>query len=184
MDQVLTEANQKLQAALDHLKTELGSIRAGRANPSLIENVTVNVYGSKMKLQEVGTITAPQPTLLTVSIWDASVLNDVIKSIQEANLGLNPSWEGTTIRLPIPPLTEERRQEFIKLAHQKMEETRVEIRQIRQMIREAWQRDQEAGEFGDDEFDRRSRLLQDLVDRMNDTITQFGKIKEEELLQI
>ncbi len=184
MDPVLSEVNQKIQAALDHLKVELGAIRAGRANPSLIENVTVSAYGGKMKLMEVGTISAPQPNLLTVQIWDAAVVTDVIKSIQEANLGLNPSWEGTTIRLPIPALTEERRQDFIKIAHVKMEESRVQIRQIRQETREAWQREQKAGEFGEDEFNRRSELLQNLVDQINDTITTLGKAKEEELVQI
>ena len=137
-----------------------------------------------MKLMEVGTISAPQPSLLTISVWDAGLVNDVVKAIQEANLGLNPSWEGSTVRLPIPPLTEERRQEFIKLSHQKMEVCRVQIRQIRQDVREEWEQLKEEGEFGEDELDRRTKLLQDLVDRANGTIVDLGKQKEEELLQI
>lgn len=184
MDPVLTEANQRIQAAIEHLKRELATIRAGRANPTFIENLPVPVYGSRMKLVELGTISAPQPTLLTVQLWDASVVQDVVKAIQEANLGLNPSTDGQLIRLPIPPLTAERREEFIKLAHQKMEQTRIEIRQIRQDIREDWKNQQEAGEFGEDEFDRRSKLLQDLVDKAGEQVEELGKAKEEELTQL
>src|SRR3989338_6659586 len=119
MDPVLTDANQKIEAALHHFKMEIAGIRAGRANPALVENVQVSVYGSMMKLNEVGNISAPQPSLLTVQVWDASILDNVIKAIQEANLGLNPSNEGGLIRLPIPPLTAERREEFIRIVHQK-----------------------------------------------------------------
>ncbi len=184
MDPVLSEVNLKIQNALDHLKQELSSIRAGRANPSLIENVPVKAYGENMKLMEVGTIAAPQPSLLTVSVWDASIVQDVVKSIQESNIGLNPSYEGQTIRLPIPPLTEERRQEFIKMAHIKLEAAKVNMRQIRQSQREDWQTAQEAGDFGEDELDRRYKILQETIDKSIDTIDQMGKQKEEELTQI
>ena len=115
MDPVLTEPNEKIEAVLHHFKMEMAGIRAGRANPALIENILIEAYGSKMKLNEVGNISAPQPSLLTVSVWDAAILNNVIKGIQEANIGLNPSNEGTLVRLPIPPLTAERREEFIKI---------------------------------------------------------------------
>lgn len=181
MEPVLTEANQRTKNALDHLKMELTSIRAGRASPASIENIPVEAYGAKMKLMEVGTIAAPQPSLLTVSVWDASIVEKVVKSLQEANLGLNPSFEGQTIRLPIPPLTEERRHEYIKLVHQKMEHSKISMRQIRQDIRESWQRDQEAGQFGEDEFDRRSRILQELIDKGIREIEEIGSVKEQEL---
>jgi ribosome recycling factor len=184
MDPVLQETFSKITSALDYLKIELSSIRAGRANPALIENVPVEAYGGKMKLNEVGTISAPQPSLLTVQIWDPSVIQSVVKSLQEANLGLNPSNDGATIRLPIPPLTEERRQEYIKLAHQKMEQARIEIRRIRQETRGDWERLKTSGEFGDDELSRRSKILQDLIDRNMDLVDQLGKQKTEELSQI
>lgn len=184
MDPVLTEASGRINSALDHLKMELSSIRAGRANPALVENVPVEAYGSKMKLNEVGTIAAPQSSLLTVQVWDTAVVNSVVKSLQEANLGLNPSFEGNIIRLPIPPLTKERRLEYIKLVHQKMELARVEVRQIRQDTRESWQRAQGSGEFGEDEFSRRSKILQELVDKSIGTIEELGKGKEEELAQL
>lgn len=184
MDSVLTQANEKIEAALHHFKVEIAGIRAGRANPGLVENVLVEAYGGKMKLNEVGNISAPQPTLLTIQVWDASILQDVIKAIQEANLGLNPSNEGTLIRLPIPPLTAERREEFTKLLHQKLEIARVEIRQIRHDARNSWKKEQEEGKYGEDEFFRREKLLQELIDKKMVEVEQLGKAKEEELTQI
>jgi len=184
MDPILTEPSSKIEAALHHYKMEIASIRAGRANPGLIENVAVEAYGGKMKLIELGNISAPQPSLLTIQIWDAAILQNVIKAIQEANLGLNPSNEGTLIRLPIPPLTQERREEFTKILHQKMEEARVEIRQVRQDFRNLWKASQESGEFSEDEFFRREKLLQELVDKTIVEVESLGKAKEEELIQI
>ncbi|MBI2315335.1 ribosome recycling factor [Candidatus Daviesbacteria bacterium] len=184
MDPILTDPNAKIDAVLHHFKVEIAGIRAGRANPSLIENIPVLAYGSKMKLSEVGNISAPQPTLLTVQVWDVSVLDNVIKAIQEANLGLNPSNEGTLIRLPIPPLTSERREEFIKLLHKKIEEAHVSIRQIRQDFRNAWKKESDEGQFGEDEFFRREKILQELIDKKIAEIEQLGKAKEEELTQI
>ena len=184
MDPVLTQTNERVEVALHHFKMEIAGIRAGRANPSLIENIPVDVYGSKMKLVELGNISAPQPTLLTVQVWDASILDKVIKAIQEANLGLNPSNEGSLIRLPIPPLTTERREEFIKLLHQKIEEARVEIRQIRHDFRNEWKKLEESGEYGEDEFFRREKMLQELVDKKILEVEGLGKAKEEQRIQI
>jgi len=184
MDPVLTQPNEKIEAALHHFKMEIAGIRAGRANPGLIENIPVEAYGGKMKLIEVGNISAPQPTLLTIQVWDASILQNVIKAIQEANLGLNPSNEGTLIRLPIPPLTQERREEFIKLLHQKMEQARVEIRQIRQDFRNEWRKASDDGQFSEDEFFRREKLLQEMVDKKIMEVDEVGKAKEEELIQL
>ncbi|MBI2017664.1 ribosome recycling factor [Candidatus Daviesbacteria bacterium] len=184
MDPVLSEPNKKIEDALHHFKMELAGIRAGRANPGMIENIPVEAYGGIMKLIEVGNISVPQPSLLTVQVWDASVLQNVIKAIQEANLGLNPSNEGTLIRLPIPPLTAERREEFIKILQHKMEDTKVSIRQIRQDFRNEWKKQSDDGKFGEDEFFRREKLLQELVDKKIAEVESLGKTKEEELVQI
>lgn len=184
MDPHLTDVNQKISDALDHLKYELSVIRAGKANPSLIENIPVQAYGAQMKLLEVGSISAPQNSLLTVQVWDAGVVKDVQKAIIEANMGLNASIEGNTVRVPIPPLTEERRIEFGKLAHAKGEEAKVQIRQIRADERHKWEKSKEAGEFGDDELDRREKLLQDLVDKSSSLIEEDVKAKVAELSQI
>lgn len=184
MDPVISGPNTKIDALLHHFKMEIAGIRAGRANPALIENILVEAYGGKMKLNEVGNISAPQPSLLTVQVWDVSILNNVIKGIQEANIGLNPSNEGTLIRLPIPPLTAERREEFIKMLHQKQEEANVSIRQIRHDFRNEWKKAQEEGVFGEDEFFRREKILQELIDKKIAEVEQLGKAKEEDLTQI
>ncbi len=184
VDPNLTEANQKIQDAIEYFKGELSAIRAGRANPSLVENIPVDAYGSKMKLMEVGTISSPQPTLLTIQVWDASLVNAVSKAIMESSLGLTPATEGQLIRLPIPPLTQERREEFIKLVHKKLEDARIEIRQIRQDCRKEWDRAQDEGEISQDELVRREKLLQELVDKKMEEVEQLGNKKEEELLQV
>lgn len=184
MDPFLTAPAEKIEAVLHHFKVEIASIRAGRANPALIENIPIEAYGTRMKLMEVGNISAPAPSLLTVQVWDASILQNVLKGIMEANLGLNPSNEGTLIRLPIPPLTAERREEFIKILHQKTEEVRVAIRQIRQDFRNEWKKLSDAGEFSEDEFFRREKLLQELIDRKIVEVESLGKTKEEELVQV
>ena len=184
MDPVLTPADQKIEAATDHFKMEIAGIRAGRANPGLIENIPVEAYGGKMKLIEVGNISVPQSSLLTVQVWDASILQNVIKAIQEANLGLNPSNEGTLIRLAIPPLTQERREEFIKILHSKMEDAKVQIRGVRQDFRNDWKAQSEEGKISEDEFNRREKLLQELVDKKINEVENLGKAKTDELIQI
>lgn len=184
MDSNLTAPHEKIESSLHHFKMDLAGIRAGRANPGLIENIPVEAYGGTMKLIELGNISVPQSSLLTVQVWDASILQNVIKAIQEANLGLNPSNEGTLIRLPIPPLTQERREEFIKILHQKMEEAKVAIRQVRQDFRQGWKADSESGTISEDEFNRREKLLQELVDKKIVEIEQLGKTKTDELIQI
>lgn len=184
MDPVLTDPNTKIAAALHHFKVDIAGIRAGRASPGLIENIPIEAYGSRMKLMEVGNISAPQPTLLTVQVWDETILQSVLKGIMEANLGLNPSNDGTLIRLPIPPLTAERRAEFIKILHQKMEEAKVAIRQIRQDFRNVWKKESEDGKISEDEFLRREKLLQEAIDKKVLEIDDLGKAKQEELIQI
>src|SRR3990167_2879500 len=184
MDSNLTQPSEKIEQALHHFKVDIAGIRAGRANPALIENMPIEAYGSRMKLMEVGNISAPQPTLLTVQVWDASILQSVLKGIQEANLGLNPSNDGVLIRLPIPPLTAERREEFIKILHHKMEEAKVAIRQIRQDFRNDWKKQSEDGKISEDEFSRREKLLQDLVDKKILEVDSLGKDKEKELTEI
>lgn len=184
MDPNLVEANQKIEDALEHTKKELSQIRAGRANPSLLEEIPVDAYGGKLKMMEVGTIAAPQPSLLTIQVWDVSIIRNIEKAILESNLGLNPAVEGTLIRVPIPPLSEERRLEFVKLSKQKGEETKIQIRQIRQEIREGWEALEKKGEIGEDELHRRQNLLQDLIDKTVSSIDELIKAKEDELMQV
>lgn len=184
MDPELVQFAQKIQDSLDHVKKELSSIRAGRANPSLLEDIPINAYGAQMKLMEVGTITSPQPSLLTIQVWDAGLTKDVEKAVMSANLGFNPSTEGQTVRVPIPPLTEERRQEFVKVAHVKGEEAKISVRQHRQEQRDEWVKAKAAGEIGEDELFRREKLMQELVEKANAEVEGLIKEKEADLMQI
>lgn len=184
MDPELQEFAQNIQNAIDHLKRELAAIRAGRANPSLLEDLPINAYGAQMKLMEVGTISAPQPSLLTVQVWDGALTKDVEKAITTAQLGLNPSTEGQTVRVPIPPLTEERRREFVKVANVKGEEAKISIRQHRQDQKDFWEEEEKSGEIGEDELFRREKLMQDLVEKANAEVESLVKEKEASLMEI
>lgn len=184
MDPELIEFATNIQNALDHLKKELSAIRAGRANPSLLEEIPINAYGAQMKIMEVGTISAPQPSLLTVLVWDAGLTRDVEKAITSANLGLNPSTEGQTVRVPIPPLTEERRREFVKVAHVKGEEAKISIRQHRQEQKDEWVEEKNAGTIGEDELARCEKLMQEVVEKANAEVDVLIKQKEADLMQV
>lgn len=184
MDPSLTDTKQKIIDALDHLKRELAAIRAGRANPSLLEELPVLAYGTRMKLMEVGTITAPGPTLLMVQVWDSGVLRDVEKAIRDSNLGLSPSVDGTSVRIAIPPLTQERRTEFVKVAKTKGEEIKVEIRQIRQEQRGDFEEDKKNGDIGEDEFFRLEKELQNLIEKAIAEVDELVKVKEADLMEI
>lgn len=184
MDPELVQFAQNIQSALDHLKKELSSIRAGRANPSLLEEIPINAYGTQMKIMELGTISSPQNQLLTVQVWDPGLVKDVEKAIMSAGLGLNPSTEGQTVRVPIPPLTEERRIEFVKIAHSKGEEAKISVRQHRQEQKDEWVRAKTAGEIGEDELFRREKLMQDIVEKANSEVDGLIKQKEVDLMQV
>ena len=184
MDPELIEFATNIQSALDHLKKDLSSIRAGRANSSLLEDIPINAYGAQMTVMEVGTITTPQPSLLTVQVWDPAIVKDVEKAIMSAGLGLNPSTEGQVVRVPIPPLTEERRREFVKVAHVKGEEAKIAIRQHRQEQKDEWVAEKNAGTIGEDELERCEKLMQDLVDKANTEVESLVKQKEADLMQV
>lgn len=184
MDPELVAFTQNIQESLEHFQKDLSAVRAGRANPSLLEDIPINAYGSQMTLMEVGTISSPQPSLLTIQVWDAGLTKDVEKAIMSANLGLNPSTEGQTVRVPIPPLTEERRREFVKVAHIKGEEAKIAIRQIRQEQKDEWVKLKAAGEIGEDELYRREKLMQDIVDKVNAEVDSLVKQKEVDLMQV
>ena len=142
------------------------------------------VYGAKMQLVELGTISAPQPTLLTIQVWDPSLVPAIEKAIFESSLGLTPSTEGQVVRLAIPPLSEERREEFAKISRQKGEECKISIRQIRADERDKWIKDKADGVLGEDQLFHREKSLQELVDKTVSEADQLVKIKEEELRQI
>lgn len=173
-----------MQDAIGYLATELAQIRTGRANAALVSDIPVEVYATKMKVRELAQITAPEAAVLLISPWDKSIITNIVGGIAKANVGLNPVIDGDLIRIVIPPLTSERRDQFIKQMHQILEKYRVEIRQIRHEAREFVQSEKQSGNIGEDVEARQQLELQKMHDEFIEVIEVAGKNKEEELRQV
>jgi len=179
---LLTEAEHKMEMATDHVATEFSTVRTGRANPQLLQRIHVDYYGSSTPLQQLASIAVPEPRLLVVNPFDKSTVSDIEKAIQQSDLGLNPSNDGSVIRIAFPPLTEDRRRDLIKVVKHMAEEGRVAIRNIRRHLKT----DMEAlhGEISDDDIRRGEDELQKLTDRFVVRIDHLLANKEEELLEV
>ena len=184
LDHLLKETKERMQKALEHLRGELAGVRTGRANPSLLEEIKVDVYGTKMNLRDLASINAPEPRLLVVQIWDRNNLSLVEKAIRDANLGLNPATEGNLIRVAIPSLNEERRKEMIKLVNGRTEGARVAIRQIRREAIEEIDKLEKAKKISEDEKFRKDQEVQKVTENFSSQLEQIAKAKENEILQI
>ena len=174
----------RMTKAADAHRKDLASLRTGRAAPSLLDSVVVEAYGERMKIDQLGTINAPEPRLLSISVWDRSVVKAVEKAISDAGLGLNPSNDGQLIRIPIPSLTEERRSEYVKLAGKFTESARIAVRNLRREGMESvkkWEKDKEIGE---DEAKRLEAEIQKLTDEAIGRMDDALKSKELEIRQI
>jgi ribosome recycling factor len=172
---LLTEAEQKMQAAVEHVVSEFSTVRTGRANPQLLHRISVEYYGSPTPLQQLASISVPEPRLLVVHPFDKSTVNDVEKAIQQSDLGLNPTNDGSVVRIAFPPLTEERRKDLIKLVRHMAEEARVAVRNVRRHSKS--EMEELHGEISDDDIRRGEDELQKLTDRLLVN-------KEEELLEV
>lgn len=179
---LLTEAEHKMDQAIEHAASELSTVRTGRANPQLLQRITVEYYGSPTPLQQLASISVPEPRMLVVQPFDKSTVGDIEKALQTSDLSLNPSNDGNVIRISFPPLTEERRKDLIKLVRNMAEEARVAVRNIRRHSKT----DMEAfhGEISDDDIRRGEEELQKLTDRYVETIDRLLNHKEEELLEV
>lgn len=182
MDSLITEAKQKMQKALEVLHGDIATVRTGKATPGLIENVVITVYGgtAKMRILELATINVTDPHTLTLSPFDPSIIGEIQKGIQDANIGLSPAVNSDVIRISIPPLSQDRRLELIKMMHQKLENGRIMIRQVRHDA----MNDVKKSESSEDEVSRLEKEIQKLTDDFTAEIDSIGKKKEEELLQI
>ncbi|PJE51553.1 MAG: ribosome recycling factor [Candidatus Yanofskybacteria bacterium CG10_big_fil_rev_8_21_14_0_10_36_16] len=183
LKEVLSKTKQNLESAVDFYHKEVGTVRTGRATPSLVEDIQVDFYGQKMHIKELASITTPEPRTLMIQPWDANAIEAIRGAISKSDLGLNPAVDGQTIRLNIPPLTEERRKEFVKVLKNKTEETRIKIRRIRE---DAWneiQKLEKNKEIGEDEKFKSKEDLQELVDSYNKKIEEMEKKKEDELMK-
>ena len=177
-----TDLERRMAGATEALKHDLGGLRTGRASTSLLEPVTVTVYGASMPITQVATISAPEPRLLSVQVWDKNNVGPVDKAIRSAGLGLNPIVDGTTLRLPIPDLTEERRKELAKLAGQYAEKARVAVRNVRRDGMDALKTDEKKNGLSEDERKRHEGEVQKLTDATIASLDAAAETKEKEIL--
>jgi ribosome recycling factor len=177
------DLQRRMQGAVESLKHDLGGLRTGRASISLLDPVTVEVYGSHMSLNQVATVSAPEPRMLSVQVWDRSNVGPVEKAIRSAGLGLNPVTDGQNVRLPIPDLTEDRRKELAKLAGQYAEKARIAARNVRRDGMEALKTDEKKHEISQDEHKRLEQEVQKITDETIKEIDAAAAAKEREILQ-
>ena len=180
----LKELEKRMSTALDALKKEFGGLRTGRASVNLLDPVMVEAYGQRMPLNQVGTVSAPEPRLLTVNVWDKGLVTPTAKAIRDAGLGLNPAPDGQLIRIPIPELTSERRNELAKLAHKYAEHGRVAVRNVRRDIMHDLRELKKEGDVGGDDEHRAEEALQKLTDDRVHEIDNLLKSKEQEILEV
>jgi ribosome recycling factor len=181
---LLSETKEKMDKAIDALQIDLRSIRTGRATPALVERLRVDYYGAPTPLNQLATISAPEPRLLTIRPWDASALSAIEKAIQKSDLGLTPSNDGKMIRLVIPRLNEERRQELVKVVARRVEEGRVAIRNIRRSAIDDLREFEKEKLISEDEFHKGRDDIQELTDKFIVEVDDVGKAKEKEILEI
>ena len=186
MDQkvFLDDLRRRMNGAIESFSKELVGLRTGRASVNLLEPIMVDAYGSSMPLTQVATITAPDARMLSVSIWDQSMIKAVEKAIRESGLGLNPSTEGQTIRVPIPDMNQERRQELVKVASKYTEQARVSIRNVRRDGMDDLKKAEKAHDISEDEHKRASEKVQELTDEMIKKAEQLAAQKEKDIMQI
>jgi ribosome recycling factor len=180
----IDELGRRMDGALEALRREFAGLRTGRASAHLLEPVVVHAYGSEMPITQVGTISVPEPRMITVQVWDRSLVSAVEKAIRDAGLGLNPASDGQLVRVPIPELSQERRQELSKIAHKYAEHGRVAVRNVRRDGMDQLKKMEKDGKISQDEHrgwsDKVQKLTDDHIKRIDETLAQ----KEKEILQV
>jgi ribosome recycling factor len=180
----LRDAEERMKGALHALTESLATIRTGRASPALVEKLMVEYYGAPTPLMQLASISAPEPRLLTIKPFDASSLKSIEKAIQASDLGINPSNDGKLIRLSLPPLTEERRKDLVKVVHHRLEESRVAVRNVRRDTHNDLREFEKEKLITEDELKHGETDLQKLTDKYIEQIESHGKKKEDEIKQI
>jgi ribosome recycling factor len=175
-------AQQQMDKAIEALRREYGGVRTGKASPGLLDMVKVEAYGSHMPLNQVGTVSAPEPRLLVVQPWDRTMIGPIERAIRESDLGLNPSNDGKVVRVPIPALTEERRREYVRLLHKMTEEARVAVRHARKEANDDIKARQKKGDISEDDARREQDEVQKLTDRYIEKVDELLKHKEAEVM--
>jgi len=178
------KAKQRMESALEGLRREFGSVRTGKASPALLDSVRVEAYGGKVPLNQVGTVSAPEPRMLTIQPWDRGLIKDIERALHESGLGLNPSNDGQLIRIPVPALTEERRKEYVRMLHKLAEEARVAVRQARKEANDEVKRHQKDEGLSEDDIRREEKDVQKLTDQYIAKIEEMLKHKEAEVMEV
>jgi len=180
----IADLTRRMEGAINAFKSDLSGLRTGRASASLLDPIMVPAYGSEMPLNQVANVTVPEPRMLAVNVWDKSMVSAVEKAIRESTLGLNPMTDGTTVRVPLPELNEERRRDLVKVAHQYAENARIAVRHVRRDGMETLKKLEKDGEIGQDESRSQSEAVQKKTDHYIGRIDELLAEKETEILQV
>lgn len=181
---LLEETRRQMQSSYDAVRREFGAVRTGKATPGMLDTVRVDAYGAKMPLNQVATVNVPEPRLLVVQPWDQSIMQDIEKAIMAADLGLNPSNDGTLIRVPVPALNEERRRDMVRVLHKLAEEGRISIRHARQEANKEIKKQEQNHDISEDEARRQLDAVQELTDEFVDRVDRLLEAKEEEVMEV
>lgn len=184
LDDVLKSAEQRMDKAVQSLKRDLATVRAGRASAAMLDKVTVDYYGSPMPIPQVASVSTPDPRQLVISPWEKNMLGEIEKAIQRSDLGLNPSNDGAVIRLVIPVLTEQRRQELVKVVKKMSEESRVAVRNVRRDANDDLKKLEKSGDVSEDDVRRMQERIQGITDKYVSEIDKQLSMKEQELTEV
>lgn len=184
MEAIIENAEKKMGKSVEAFKKEIGTLRAGRAVPSLLDKINVNYYNNPTPLNQLATISAPEPRLLVIQPWDKNILEDIEKAILKSDLGLTPINDGSIIRLAIPPLTEERRKELVKTTKKKAEEARVAIRNIRREANDLLKLEEKKGKLSEDNLKIAQEEIQELTKKKIEEIDKLLAQKEKEIMEV
>lgn len=180
----IDEMRKQMESSVEAMRREFAGVRTGKATPSILDMVRVDAYGSKMPLNQVATVNTPEPRLIVVQPWDKGLIGEVERGIQAADLGLNPSNDGNVIRVPIPPLSEERRKDMVRLLHKMAEEGRISVRHARQEANKEIKQQQQDHEISEDEAHRQLEEIQKITDEYVTRIDELMKAKEVEVMEV
>ena len=183
-DQVLKETEEKMKKSLQSVQRDFNSLRTGKATATLLDNIRVDYHGTMMPLNQLASISAPEPRLLVVQAWDKTAVGEISKAIQAADLGLNPMVEGNILRLPVPPLNEERRRELVKHAKKISEEGKVAVRNIRRDANDTLKKQEKDKEISEDQHKRTAEKVQELTDKYSKLIDDVSAAKEKDIMEV
>jgi ribosome recycling factor len=182
--EILAASERKMARAVEAMERDFQGLRTGRASTALVERLTVDYYGTQTPLNQLASISVPESHQIVIQPWDRGVLGAIEKAIQKSDIGLTPNVDGTLVRLNIPPLTEERRRDIVRSVHKRMEEARVEVRNLRREAADELKKEERDGTVGADEARRQLEQLQKITDRVVGDIDRLGDVKEQEVLEV